>query len=513
MCTQPIYIRNPYKDRKKLISYQGSVYTAPSVLYSHEDKIQVPCGKCAECRNTYFQSIFQRAVVESMSSYMYFVTLTYDNKHIPSVNVGGTTFYYADYTHIQLMIKRLRNNNIIYDREWRYLCVNEYGDSKLRPHFHLIFFVSKLDTDDPLTPYTIEHLLFKNIAPNFSKNVGSKKRPKYEQLFTYRTSWRNGEFRSNYFVKYVDLGYRNTMTETTYKTINYLIGYVNKPQKVDKLLDKILSSYSDPLFVQRVRSKLRSQVRYSKGFGCGFVDGVKNSLPVVCSSLSESQQLYTELKQNLPKDFETFYTNYHDLYLSVVEFFDTFNFNLYTDFGELYRNIDSHGLICLFVAHIYKLSCLSKLKCLTSQRLTPTLRYFFEFNKPYSHSYNVCKTDCIDTTNPVVAYIRKGLDDGLRCSVPFLPFVYGDKFQPLCNFYKRTCTIPSDVQRMYKSVGVSNFDQWLALFNNYVNNKKAVKQLKNEFKHAKKSENICISQKLVLDLQCEQHNIYRFTLK
>lgn len=510
MCLQPVYIRNPFKDRVKNISYSGGVYDAPLLLYSHKDKIQVPCGKCSECRNSYFQSIFQRAVVESRSSYMYFVTLTYDNKHIPCIDIGGKLFYYTDYSDVQLMIKRLRNQNVL-DREWRYLCVNEYGDAKLRPHVHLIFFVSKLDTDDVLTPYNIEKILFDNIGPNFAKNVGSKKKPVYEQLFTYRCGWKNGVFRSNYFVKYVDIG-DDIQTDTTYKTINYLIGYVNKPQKIDGLLNNLLTTYSDYEFVKRVKNVLSSKVRYSKGFGFGFVNGVKNHLPMVYTSISGARALYTDLKNTLPKTYEEFRDTYRDLRNRVMYFFENTDFSIYSDFADLYNNIDTEGLQCLFIAHIYNLPCLSYLKCLTSQRLTSTIRYFFDIKKGYLHKYSAVTTSPM-VANPVVDFIRSGLRKGLNCKMPFLTFCYGDKFQPLCAFYKRTCTTPVDTMKMYKSVGVRNFDEWTALFEEYINDQKSVQQLKNVARDANFSENICISQNLFLDLPQETRNIYQFILR
>lgn len=511
MCTKPVFIDNPLRYHEKNISLLGGVYISPSNLYSHKDKIQVPCGKCAECRNVYFQSIFQRAVIESKSSYMYFVTLTYDNKHIPILQIANHEFYYADYTHIQNMFKRLRNDDVL-GRDFRYLCVNEYGDANLRPHFHILLFVSKLDIDNEITPYEIERTLFDNLAPRFAKNIGNRKFPNYEQLFTYRTNYQNGVLRSNYFVKYVDVC-ENDETDTTYKTINYLIGYVNKPQKVSPLLSKLLSSYTDLTFVNRVIQKLSSKVRYSKGFGFGFDNGKKQYLKPIYTSISGKRTLYTDLFNSLPETFEEFVKYYPDMYSSILEYFENVDFLRYSDFEDMYLNIDVVEFKYILIAMRYNMACVQNLRCLSSKKLTSTIRYYFDLKLPFKHSYTAVNTftDIENKDTYVFKCIRNSIRVGLDCKLPFLPFVYGKNVQPLCNFYKRTCTYPFDIERMYDMLGVANFDEWVVLFSAYINDKKAVQQQKNVFTHQEGEENICIYQKHHIAL-CQQNKVNVFEL-
>lgn len=59
-----------------------------------------------------------------------FVTLTYDDEHLPSDGVSKRD--------VQLFMKRLRKN---FDSQaLRYYLVSEYGDHTFRPHYHALFF-------------------------------------------------------------------------------------------------------------------------------------------------------------------------------------------------------------------------------------------------------------------------------------------------------------------------------------------------------------------------------------
>jgi len=59
-----------------------------------------------------------------------FLTLTYDDQHVPSD-------YSVKLDHFQKFMKRLRKK---YQQKIRFFACGEYGDKKLRPHYHAVIF-------------------------------------------------------------------------------------------------------------------------------------------------------------------------------------------------------------------------------------------------------------------------------------------------------------------------------------------------------------------------------------
>lgn len=190
MCISPVLIRNPYAHRDAFEYRKGKILPMSSRLVSQKANIQVPCGKCHECRKSYFSSIAQRAQMEALTSYVYFITLTYDDDHIPYLEFTSSTgkerIFYSDVRDIQLMFKRLRNSRLLGARDFRYLYAQEFGTLRFRPHHHILLFLSKLPGDDPLnTPKLFAKVLEDNLQVFYSVNKGTRKHPIYEPLFKY----------------------------------------------------------------------------------------------------------------------------------------------------------------------------------------------------------------------------------------------------------------------------------------------------------------------------------------
>lgn len=96
----------------------------------------VPCGKCPICKaNERQEWVFRLKQEAKVSNYSLFITLTYDDEHVPDgLNVNKRD--------VQLFLKRLRKN--FASGELRYYIVSEYGDHTFRPHYHgLLFFRDK----------------------------------------------------------------------------------------------------------------------------------------------------------------------------------------------------------------------------------------------------------------------------------------------------------------------------------------------------------------------------------
>lgn len=94
----------------------------------------VPCGKCDICRDKKSNSFVERCFLESQvyDCLPWFVTLTYDNKNLPTDGVSVRD--------CQLFLKRLRINlqRSGFSFRIRYFLCSEYGHLKGRPHYHLI---------------------------------------------------------------------------------------------------------------------------------------------------------------------------------------------------------------------------------------------------------------------------------------------------------------------------------------------------------------------------------------
>lgn len=116
-------------------------------------KIEVPCGHCLNCLIKKQSQIEFLAKKELLSVYRRgesaaFVTLTYDDNHLPVNDFGFVTLRRSD---VQKFIKNMRRQMEYHNvrKNFKYLYCGEYGDgshsnsktgvSTCRPHYHLVF--------------------------------------------------------------------------------------------------------------------------------------------------------------------------------------------------------------------------------------------------------------------------------------------------------------------------------------------------------------------------------------
>lgn len=91
-----------------------------------------PCGHCLGCHLNYARQWATRAYHEAcMHEENSFITLTYDNKNLPS---DGS----VSKSEVVNFIKRLRDATDY--KDIRYLACGEYGDKRDRPHYHICLF-------------------------------------------------------------------------------------------------------------------------------------------------------------------------------------------------------------------------------------------------------------------------------------------------------------------------------------------------------------------------------------
>lgn len=96
----------------------------------------VPCGHCLGCRIDYSRTWANRMVLELKDNpSAIFLTLTYNNDHVPRSDNGNMTLCVRD---CQLFFKRLRKAHPY--QKIRYYLAGEYGPKNLRPHYHAIVY-------------------------------------------------------------------------------------------------------------------------------------------------------------------------------------------------------------------------------------------------------------------------------------------------------------------------------------------------------------------------------------
>lgn len=102
------------------------------VTVKRPDGIQsFPCGKCLACLTNRRRDWVIRLKYElKRSSSALFLTLTYDEDHIPECGVNKDD--------VQRFLKRLRKG--VPDHKLRYFLVSEYGSHTERAHYHMILF-------------------------------------------------------------------------------------------------------------------------------------------------------------------------------------------------------------------------------------------------------------------------------------------------------------------------------------------------------------------------------------
>lgn len=121
---------------------EGS-FVSPYAKKVYREWIEIPCGKCIECRLQYSRQWADRCVYEAMyypEDQCWFCTLTYNNENIVDVNseyLPGTLVK----KHFQDFMKRLRDHEYRKNgNRIRFYACGEYGSKTFRPHYHVIIF-------------------------------------------------------------------------------------------------------------------------------------------------------------------------------------------------------------------------------------------------------------------------------------------------------------------------------------------------------------------------------------
>ena len=140
--------------------FNGEEYSAAGI-----PQIGLPCGKCIGCRLDYSRTWADRMLAESsLYKSNYFLTLTYDDEHLPPKH-ENSPIHSLNKRDVQLFMKRLRK--ALPEQKIRFFCAGEYGPQTMRPHYHLILFNCKLNDlkflkeNDLKQPYFVSETMSK----------------------------------------------------------------------------------------------------------------------------------------------------------------------------------------------------------------------------------------------------------------------------------------------------------------------------------------------------------------
>lgn len=307
MCISPIPIPNPYLAtnvsfyNKKTRSVISSYLCKFSSKDTHSRYIVVPCGRCKECLTARRSDIVQRCEMESLDKYPFFITLTYDNEHLPKLSLpDGKVVSYSSREYVKDMFKRIRRHNSI-PRPFRYLAVTERGASKSRPHHHILLYLDKCKDDDEFTPYQLEELLFNLFRDEWKCNLSDDPfNPQYEPLYTYKRVIRQGKINStfdlHYIKPYIDDYSRNVSL--------YVFKYITKISKYENYLFHQLKTSLSPYDFDHYWRILRS------GYTASRYWGTQSTSISNCEPSSSVLNHITKCVQSYQSGFPTYYSPY-----------------------------------------------------------------------------------------------------------------------------------------------------------------------------------------------------------
>lgn len=230
MCIRPILIKNP--------NYLQSCEYLRRTTDVSSQFIRVPCGNCSACRFVKQSSLYQRILLESENSYIFFLTLTYNNESVLHFEIGDDDFLVAHYSDFQKYIKRLRKVEPFVSRGLRYIVCREYGNKRGRPHWHALLFLRKLPEDLPLVEFEIEKKLKHLCLAEWRRNTGSNRNPVYTNITNYCEKFRRGKLVKNY-----DLHLVRQFDGSIDDVLFYVLKYMCKDSKLFKKIKFCLDEF------------------------------------------------------------------------------------------------------------------------------------------------------------------------------------------------------------------------------------------------------------------------------
>lgn len=332
MCISPIYIKNPNLG----LGHIGFGFMKDTV----SSYIPIPCRHCPECIASMQMQIVQRVQMECLEQHCFFCTLTYNDESLPVIylpkpdgQLGSIPIRFSDVADVQNMMKRLRKRDA-FGRPFRYLAVSELGSKRARPHFHILFFVTKHPGDDYNTCVNLERRMHRAVLAEWRRNYSNDwRRPDYRPLCTFIRKWTRKGLSTTF-----DLHWCNPrLTDGAEADVGfYVTKYMTKPNDRTVRLQRALRLNLDPDDYERIWSQVKPRFFASLGFGVNPVINPKTGRIVRCSQaivdylkdcVQRSIGVYDSPRFINPVNGQTFpLSRYYYRYPEIYSYLDSLSF-------------------------------------------------------------------------------------------------------------------------------------------------------------------------------------------
>lgn len=333
MCDSPVLVRNPNCKRlnrayqyllKKNPNYKPNDLRFLKDTTNHS--IYVPCGHCPSCTALRQSYLIQRVQMEELVCDLFFCTLTYSNKMIPSVNANGYNLYYADVKDIQNLFKRLRNYDLL-GPKFSYICCSEFGGLRHRPHWHILFAIPA-DPSETLADKLDKEKLFHDIVlSQWVRNFGSKRSPDYKPLCDYRCTRRGRNFDFHYINP-------SSTNNGTSDVAYYVTKYVTKSNPyVRRLKSALYYNTPDDSSFNELWNMVRPRLLMSKHFGLGYSSqNSKQAHPLladyikrcIADSVSDNDCFFPRFRNPVSGAYYPLSPYYRDRFMSIDDYLTFF---------------------------------------------------------------------------------------------------------------------------------------------------------------------------------------------
>lgn len=234
--------------------------------------LNVPCGKCGECRQKRQDEVTARLYYQFLETektfvpgfhyfspdgsvtihehgYVYFESFTYNDEMVPWCH-GIKCFNPAHYRYFMVNLRnQLKREGFPKGSIKVYWC-SEYGGDTFRPHYHALFFVTA-----PITPEKLEEMLQFNWCEISDRNKATSKRISY--------GWT--DIANPYSLKHTE---PYQLVCDSIAVLGYVGQYIGKDIEFEQVLSKQKNSSYDGLPISEEEYKIMKPfTRQSNGIG------------------------------------------------------------------------------------------------------------------------------------------------------------------------------------------------------------------------------------------------------